>query len=585
MTDSPPPLPPRDTEATQQKGVLTPLPLAARELAPKRLSRPDLSLDKRFVSLDAGLSSPLSPALSHFAQNFSRRLSMHSSVTGKTLSSFSTGFQQELRDEFNWFLVKRQYDVLAALYSSSSETCASVKAGDAVLRVRFAKLCAVAEQQGADWSWWETLLGDYARKPVLLEMEQNLNQLQGFPCDARGVLYLSILRAKSALLEDAYAEMVASGRACDKNDELNILLENYSRELADSKDAKGLKTLLRCFTIYTGDIPSAHVVNVALVLHGASTTSALSPESLVDLSEAETFSVLLKFDAIYSDLNKDEFYYKMSRTLEDTLPAVYLHLTAQGVILSSFYKKILSFEFFKDMFTADVNKETAGSTTAQFVLQNMDMVVLQGVDYFTKFILHVFTAHQERILASNLNQQTQFLHVELLNTENYSVASSSSDFSDEEPTFFTATLYLTPDFIKYENEYNLLNNNSLNLNNTELINLKETNEDLTSKLQELNSKFEHLNKNHLAIVQENQEILQELAAQSADTTRLSARRDALAAQVQQLGMNEEILQTRERNEKFGAVNDELKQQIEETKRDLEAKRLAVEELRAAETVA
>ena len=112
---------------------------------------------------------------------------------------------------------------------------------------------------------------------------------------------------------------------------------------------------------------SRFIINVCILL-------GTFPEA----SQEDVLYLLLKFNKLYTCLNKDEFFYKVSRSLEEGLADIFKHISVQGINLNSLFRSILVQLFSSELLDEEV------------CLRVLDFVVFEGFDFVLRSILYLF---------------------------------------------------------------------------------------------------------------------------------------------------------------------------------------------------
>ena len=97
-----------------------------------------------------------------------------------------------------------------------------------------------------------------------------------------------------------------------------------------------------------------------------------------EASQEDVLYLLLKFNKLYTCLNKDEFFYKVSRSLEEGLADIFKHISVQGINLNSLFRSILVQLFSSELLDEEV------------CLRVLDFVVFEGFDFVLRSILYLF---------------------------------------------------------------------------------------------------------------------------------------------------------------------------------------------------
>lgn len=161
--------------------------------------------------------------------------------------------------------------------------------------------------------------------------------------------------------------------------------------------------------------------------------------------------------------------------------------------------------------------------------------------------------------------------MDLNGNELYSYIYSNEFLSDLHLATLEAALKIAPSFVKYENEYHLMSVNAISGNDSELTNLKETNEDLLLHLKDLKLKTESLSKTEAEIVTQLTEYTEKLKEAQEEKERLSKEEEELRAKYAQLTMNENLTNLVNANKDISNENAELEAQIAELEKQIATK--------------
>lgn len=133
-------------------------------------------------------------------------------------------------------------------------------------------------------------------------------------------------------------------------------------------------------------------------------------------------------------------------------------------------------------------------------------------------------------------------------------------------------LQLQPPLITYENEYYLMEANSLSNNKNELRNLSEVHDDLLLKINNMKVQIEQLQSTHTEISQQSEEYNIDLTEAEVKRKALLEEKERLQKRYEHLTMKENLANTIKANEEFSQRNVELQQQLEALKKSIEEKK-------------
>lgn len=420
-------------------------------------------------------------------------------------------------------------------------------------------------EDSEDKQFWKLLLSDPVWRPVgdkLTISHDNEDKevriiekhiISGINDTLRPLVYFKILQIRTKLQRESYNNLLR--RAINSSSSRDAYIDSLQLET-------GLSEVLKVFNYYTNEIISAtgarfDAMNNDSVASSNESFSNLPPNNFIihvskliasmpNMTNEDTFYVLLKLNKLFINLLKEEFFYKANRSLEDLLSEVFLHITKQGINLTTFFKRIL-FSFFDEKLPESC------------LLKVLDFVLFEGFDYIHRLLIHVFSSNSKKI---------RLLHGDDLQTYLY-----SKEFFKvlEEENAFETILTIEPTIIKYENDYYLLHANSLNANNLELTNLKENNDDLIIKIQELNKQLENLKTTHTEILVQSDEHDKQLNEVTTKNSQLTKLKLDLEQKYENLTMKENLKNTIKANREFSQRNSELEKNIEQLKKRVEDK--------------
>ncbi|CUM62639.1 uncharacterized protein PRCAT00000193001 [Priceomyces carsonii] len=376
------------------------------------------------------------------------------------------------------------------------------------------------------------------------EIEKHISN--GIPLELRPLLYMKIMQLKNKLTKESYNSMLKRATAFEIQEE-----EKNKAPVNPFKSGRS-NDIFKIYDYYARVLISA---NGSSVISGEDSSVPLETTVIISnlikvLSESsiaqneKILSLALKFHKFLSSLSKGELYYKVSRSLEDKLPDLFLHLTKQGIDLRIIYHKALS----------DVLLRDESDISVKF----LDFIIFEGFNFIIRYIVYLFNERKESLLSLSGNSLFQYF--------------VSDDFL-KIAIQFDSIMEFEPNLIKYENEYHLIHVNSLNNNNNELINLKEVSEALHSKIKDLNHQIENLNTTHEEILGQSKDISVKLGTALKEKESLNILKKELQEKYEALTMKENLKNTIKANKEFSDRNSELESQISELKKKVQDKRI------------
>ena len=108
---------------------------------------------------------------------------------------------------------------------------------------------------------------------------------------------------------------------------------------------------------------------------------------------------------------------------------------------------------------------------------------------------------------------------------------------------FKEVLAEEPLLIQYENEFYLINANSMSNNSNELTNLKEVNDELVVKINDLKRKIDSLQATHSEISDQSEQYTKDLSEAEIENQKLLKRQAELQEKYQNLTMAENLSNT------------------------------------------
>mmetsp|Transcript_8428 Transcript_8428/g.10274 ORF Transcript_8428/g.10274 Transcript_8428/m.10274 type:complete len:525 (+) Transcript_8428:56-1630(+) len=469
-----------------------------------------------------------------------------------------------LSDSLSTVTIIRQLETYSSpLMNEASDlfTINSVSQDNVKSKLDTIKLNKSDNDSEEDMDFWCTYIEDYSNQLVrdkrIEELERHI--LNGIPDNIRSLVYLKTLQVRYKLNKETYNTLLKKANNSQTTKNQQVYIDSLAID-------SNLKEVLTIFNYYTNEVitPRAaklEAINNETANNGFESNKNLPPNNFVicvsklvaaipNLQNEEMLFLLLKFNKLFINLIKDEFFYKANRSLEDLCPELFVYITKQGINLTTFYKKAL-FSFFNNQIL---------DTGILFTL--LDFIVIEGFDFIHRLLVAVFKANESYIMTLDGNELNEFLN--------------SSKFFDamsrlEERVEISSVLKYEPEIIKYENEFHLLHANSLNNNNNELTNLKEVNDDLIIKINELRQQLENLKNTHSEILNQGDEHYKELQEKEKEKTELTALKDELVEKYEHLSMKENVKNTTKVNKEFATRNSDLEAQISAIKKKIEEK--------------
>jgi hypothetical protein len=394
------------------------------------------------------------------------------------------------------------------------------------------------DEDGKFWYEWLVRFPAYIHDRQFETLESHL--VRGIPNELRPLVYYKLLQIRYSFHNESFDELLNRAKSTDTTavDQLGV----------DS----GVKDVLRVFSYYEKEILSDKYDpkddSTEYDLKGTTSQCFVFSVGKVlgqipGLQNEQLLFVLLKLNRMFVNLIKGEFFYKVSRSLEDSHPEIFAHIGKQGINMNMVYKKIV-YTFFDE------------GIDLKYLLIILDFVIFEGFDFILRVLVWSLQRNKEKIMELQGNDLNEFLYGENLVTE---------------PIIFEEVLKIEPPIIKYENEFHLIHANSLNNNNNELANLREANEDLLLRIKHLEHDMADLETTHKEILEQGETFKQQLSAAQDENQTLTATRDQLQAKYENLSMKQNLSNTIKANQVFATRNQELQKQIDGLKSEIAKK--------------
>ena len=368
------------------------------------------------------------------------------------------------------------------------------------------------------------------------ELESGL--IKGIPSCLRGLVYLKQFTVNYQIAEERYTNLLnKSVRHTglpfkDKIEELSLTPE--------------VKDSLRVYNYYIHEIASA---DQEFITTGGNAIDfifrvATIFDNIPNLSREEVLYLFIKLNKLIINTEVEEYYYKVKRSLEDLVPEVFLHISKQGINLNDILRRKTFCLFNNDNDSNDND------------LRILDFIIFQGFDFLINLFVYLFQEESGFILSKEGTELNNYLLGD---------QSLISKFSIEN------VVTITPDLIKYENEYYLIHVNSISNNGHELLKSKEINHALKREVEDLNHQLDNLNTSHHEVLSQTQEF--EFMIQEAQNKyeKLSDQHNKIKAQFDALSMKSNLDNTIKANKEFSQRNHELEEQIKAYKKSVEDK--------------
>lgn len=396
---------------------------------------------------------------------------------------------------------------------------------------------------------------------IATEIEEGI--LRGIPEELRGALYLRMFNIKYSINSGSFESMLKKAHT---QEEMNDDKEYINSRQID----KGLKEILLVFdycTKYVSPATSKFELMNNMANGGTlDNVQSLPPTNFVihiaqllqevpGLDQDSILLLLLKFNKLFVNLSKGEFFYKINRTLEEYAPETLNHIRNNGIPLKRFCEKTLYNIFFDDISDKGV------------LMKILDFIVFEGFDFLLKLYAFLFKENAQELRSLEGEELKSFI----FSTAFFKVVNEQNS-----QQVLTSLLSIPLFIIRFENEYYLIHANSLVRNRNELLKLQEVNADLNLKNSDLIHQIQALKSTFDEIVEQQKEYDGKLTDAQKKNSVLSSLKYDLSKKYERLTMNQNLINTLNANKEFQARNNELQMQVEQLKRKLDEKKQFVE---------
>lgn len=393
----------------------------------------------------------------------------------------------------------------------------------------------LAQIETKDHEFWIDFILNYGeaymREHNVQEIEKKL--IKGIPQELRGIAYLSILNVKAVVETHTYESLVKKAKLADFEE--GGSLESKSTDYGELVQVYWycLKGTIHSNSQITGPLSNELIENLARILL-----------LVKGVSKSENLTILFTLAESFSHISQNEFCFKGSRCVEDLASEQFVHISKQGIDIVGFFNTVF--------------EQVAEYLNEEVILKVLDFIMIEGWDFLLRLVVCLFTEQKKKIFSLEGDELNEFLY-------------SDKFFSKINLNTLERSVEVEIPIIKYENEFSLINANSISGNDNEISNLQECNQELTQKLDEVREKFAQLQKTHEEIFGQNSEYAKKLSEAREEKAFLSKRKEVLQEKYSQLTMQENLGNTIKANRDISAENHELELQIESLKKDVEAK--------------
>ncbi|KAK9321932.1 rab-GTPase-TBC domain-containing protein [Lipomyces orientalis] len=520
------------TATVQSAGVLPP-PLPPRnpnKKSPFSWLRSN-SKDKEKESVTEGTPPPIPPRKSKKqpiddAQPMSRRPSQASHANSSTASETAVPNYELLLSR-----VDANRDDLQRKEQSEKE---AHMAGTQKLQEEFEKLRQSKSYNGAEsdddlaaieWEFWTSIVADYPNMARSHPSELTRAVQNGLPPPLRGTIWQLMASSKSQLLEDVYSSLLTENSPHEKGIRRDISRTSFAK----TANHDALFNVIKAYSLWDPEV--GYIQGMAFI----------AVPLILNMKEEEAFCLLVDLMKIYTlrDLFLPDMpglhirLYQFDRVIEDTIPAVHVHLARQGV-LSSMYASQWFLTFFAYKFPLPI------------VLRIFDIVVAEGLEAILRFGVALLRRNADAIVDLDFDALVNFLKNGLFDV--YVDCESSTKHSNKSPSIFKGssnsqsqeTTYRVNELVadayavkilpatlkKYEAEYIELHRAEVE-RMEEVENLRTLNGQLTLQIKRLENSLATLNREHIEVANEMVQGKVEIEKLKDENTDLKAENEDL----------------------------------------------------------
>ncbi|KAK9373211.1 rab-GTPase-TBC domain-containing protein [Lipomyces chichibuensis] len=497
------------TEVLQDAGAIAPPPLPPRnpnKKSPFSWLRSN-NKDKAKDLLSEGTPPPIPPRKSKKAVDDAPQMPARPTQASRATSSTTMASEASVP---NYELLLSRVDANREdLQSKEQSEKEAHFAGTQKLQEEFEKLRQSKSYSGAesdddlaavDWEFWTSIVADYSNMARAHPSELTRAVQNGLPPPLRGTIWQLMASSKSLLLEDIYSSLLTESSPHEKGIQRDISRTSFAK--AANQDS--LFNVIKAYSLWDPDV--GYIQGMAFI----------AVPLILNMKEEEAFCLLVDLMKIYTlrDLFLPDMpglhvkLYQFDRIIEDTLPAVHVHLARQGV-LSSMYASQWFLTFFAYKFPLPI------------VLRIFDIVVAEGLEAILRFGVALLRRNVDAIVDLEFDALVNFLKNGLFDVyidsessvKHYhktpSIFKGSSSNQSQETTYrvneLVADAYavkiLPAALKKYEAEYNELH--KAEVERTEVIeNLRTLNGQLTLQIKRLENTLATLNREHIEVANE-----------------------------------------------------------------------------------
>ncbi|KAK9367089.1 rab-GTPase-TBC domain-containing protein [Lipomyces kononenkoae] len=497
--------------------------------------------DKEQVLATEGTPPPIPPRKSKKSEGDGPQIPTRPTQASRATSSTTNGSEASAP---NYELLLSRVDANRVDLQSKeqSEKDAHI-AGTQKLQEEFEKLRQSKSYSGAesdddlaaiDWEFWTSIVADYSIMAQAHPSELTRAVQNGLPPPLRGTIWQLMASSKSVLLEDVYRSLLAENSPHEKGIQRDISRTSFAK----TADQESLFDVIKAYSLWDPEV--GYIQGMAFI----------AVPLILNMKEEEAFCLLVDLMKTYSlrDLFLPDMpglhvkLYQFDRIIEDTLPAVHVHLARQGV-LSSMYASQWFLTFFAYKFPLPI------------VLRIFDIVVAEGLEAILRFGVALLRRNADAIGNLDFDALVNFLKNGLFDVyidsessnkqhRTPSIFRGSSSNHSQEATYrvneLVADAYavkiLPAALKKYEAEYNELHKADVE-RTEEIEGLRTLNGQLTLQIKRLENSLATLNREHI-------EVANEMVQGKVEIEKLKDENQDLKAENEDLKTKNEELQER-----------------------------------------
>lgn len=249
-----------------------------------------------------------------------------------------------------------------------------------------------------NWEFWTRVVENYdgvveSEQPELLEAVA-----KGIPKEFRGIVWQSVAKSKSIVMEELYMHLKTEPSIHEKAIKRDLTRTSFFTNVEAVDKAGELFNVIKAYSNFDPDVGYTQgMAFIAIPL-------------IMNMTESECFCLLL---TLMKDYEIRELFcpemkglhlllHQFDSLLEKKLPLLFNHLTRQGV-RSLMYASQWFLTFFSYKFPLDV------------VLRIFDVIITQGTEVLIKLAINLMLRNETSLLRLNFDALLEFLKLNLFN--------------------------------------------------------------------------------------------------------------------------------------------------------------------------